>query len=210
VDAGGRVRGDRDTGVHLEADVVVFATGFDTSVPFVEDEVTVRDDDGRYRLYRGIVPPGTDGLGFVGFRHTVQNFLSMELAAQWLTAYFRDELVSTPTRAEMEATLDRRLDWEAEVLPDSEGYELGPYQLHYVDELMLDMGLPTKRASNVLSEYLRPAAKPRRYANLSAERKRAVEGAAATSPHAATEPYLGSHHILGALLVLAGLVVGRD
>ncbi|WP_405679428.1 NAD(P)-binding domain-containing protein [Streptomyces sp. NBC_01511] len=61
------------TGEEVAADVVVFATGHRRVFPFLDPSVRVHGDDGRLRLYRGIVPPGADRLAFVGLRQVFNN-----------------------------------------------------------------------------------------------------------------------------------------
>lgn len=161
-----------ESGAHVEADVVVFATGFRKDVPFFGDDAGIKTEDGQFYLYRSLLPPTMDNIGFVGTRETFNNFLSMEISAHWLAAYFQDELVSMPTREEMRGTIDRRLEWQESVLPNTKGFDFGPYDLHCVDELLLDMGVETRR-SDPITEYFRPRARARHYTDLRRERKRA-------------------------------------
>ena len=63
--------------------------------------------------------------------------------------------------------------WAAEVFPSRpEGYFIGPYIAHYVDDLMMDMGLERLRANNPLTEYFGRFL-PRRYRDVHDERRRA-------------------------------------
>ncbi|MEE4495916.1 hypothetical protein [Streptomyces sp. BE230] len=158
------------SGEEVAADVIVFATGHRILFPFLDTSVRVHDDDGRLRLYRGIVPPGADRLGFVGFRQVFNNIMGVELTAQWLTSHFRATLRTTPGEHEMWADTDARLAWQEQVLPGSGGYDFGPYRIHCADELLRDMGLPSRRAGNVLAEYLLPGGVAHRYAGLTRSR----------------------------------------
>ncbi|WP_033433088.1 flavin-containing monooxygenase [Saccharothrix syringae] len=151
------------TGEELAADVVVFATGHRRVFPFLDPAVRVHDPAGRLRLYRGIVPPGVDRLGFVGFRQVFNNIMGVELSAQWLARHFHGELRPTLMRE----AVDDRLAWQEQVLPGSGGYDFGPYDIHCADELMHDMGLPQRRTGNVLAEYLLPGGVAHRYRGLS-------------------------------------------
>lgn len=154
------------TGEDVAADVIVFATGHQKVFPFLDSRVPVHDSAGRLRLYRGIVPPGVDRLGFVGFRQVFNNITGVELTAHWLVRHFRDALSDSPDEEEMHAAVDARLAWQERVLPGSGGYDFGPYDIHCADELMRDMGLPAHRAGNVLAEYLLPAGVGYRYRKL--------------------------------------------
>ncbi|MBN6038964.1 NAD(P)/FAD-dependent oxidoreductase [Amycolatopsis sp. 195334CR] len=151
------------TGEEIPADVVVFATGHRKVFPFLDPAVRVHDAAGRIRLYRGIVPPGADRLGFVGFRQVFNNIMGVELTAQWLARHFRGTLATSPGAPAMEAAVDARLAWQERVLPGSNGYDFGPYDIHCADELMHDMGLPAHRTGNPLAEHLLPGGVAHRY-----------------------------------------------
>lgn len=159
------------TDEELPADVIVFATGHRKVFPFLDSRIQVHDPAGRLWLYRGIVPPNADRLGFVGFRQIFNNIMGVELTAHWLACHFQGTLRATPTEQEMQEAIDARLFWQEQVLPDSQGYDFGPYDLHAADELQHDMGLPSHRASNILAEYLLPAAVAHRYTDLTTERR---------------------------------------
>lgn len=161
------------TGGEVAADVIVFATGHHKVFPFLDPGVRVHDSAGRLRLYRGIVPPGVDRLGFVGFRQVFNNILGVELTAHWLTRHFLagrgqgEPLRTTPDEQRMREAIDARLAWQERVLPGSGGYDFGPYDIHSADELMHDMGLPSRRARNAPAEYLFPGGVAHRYRGLS-------------------------------------------
>jgi hypothetical protein len=73
----------------------------------------------------------------------------------------------------MEREISRVLRWASEAFPGrSEGYYIGPFVAHYLDELLSDMGLPRKRSGNFFTEYFAPFW-PDRYRNLGEERRRA-------------------------------------
>ncbi|KUO03064.1 hypothetical protein AQJ67_18325 [Streptomyces caeruleatus] len=159
------------TGEEVTADVIVFATGHRKVFPFLDPSVSVHDSAGRLRLYRGIVPPGADRLGFVGFRQVFNNIMGMELTAHWLARHFRATLRTTPGEQEMRDAVDARLAWQEQVLPGSGGYDFGPYDIHCADELLHDMGLPSHRAGNLLAEYLLPGGVAHRYRGLTRPRQ---------------------------------------
>ncbi|MFI6026680.1 flavin-containing monooxygenase [Amycolatopsis magusensis] len=150
------------TGEEVAADIIVFATGHRRVFPFLDARVRTHDAAGRLRLYRGIVPPGADGLGFVGFRQVFNNMMGVELTAHWLARHLEGTLRATPT----EEAVDERLAWQEQVLPGSGGYDFGPYDIHCADELMHDMDLPAHRTGNPLAEYLLPGGLAHRYAGL--------------------------------------------
>jgi dimethylaniline monooxygenase (N-oxide forming) len=162
-----------DTGELIKADVVVFATGYRLDLSFLDSDLLgqVRKN-GQLHLYRHILPPRQPRLGFIGYASSTACQLTSEIAAHWLSQCFRGELpLSSP--AEMEREISRVLRWASEAFPGrSDGYYIGPFVAHYLDELVGDMGLPRRRAGNFLTEYFAPFW-PDRYRNLGEERRRA-------------------------------------
>jgi len=174
-----------DTGELLEADVVVFATGWRQRIDFLD--AALRNEaqkDGRFRLYRHILPPLERRLGFVGYASSIACPLTSEMAAHWLSQCFRGEL-QLPAVSDMERTIDRVHAWAADVFPArAEGYFVGPFLGHYLDELMRDMRLETHRTRHIVSEFFAPLW-PSRYRDVGEERRRARIPAA---PSAWSEP----------------------
>jgi cation diffusion facilitator CzcD-associated flavoprotein CzcO len=180
-----------DSGKELRADLVVLATGWRQDVSFLDADLgkTVLGN-GRFRLYRHILPASNPRLGFIGYASSIASPLTSELSAHWLSQTFRSELI-LPRVEEMEREIDRVLEWTSRVYPErSEGYVIGLYVAHYADELLRDMGLRTQRTSNVLSEQFGPLW-AERYAGVAEERRRLrLEKARYASQCSATVPRL--------------------
>jgi dimethylaniline monooxygenase (N-oxide forming) len=143
-----------DTGEEIETDVVIFATGWSQDVSFIDADLrrTIRRD-GWFQLYRHILPPKEQRLGFVGYASSGNNPLTSEISAHWLSQHFRGELL-LPNGSEMEQEIERVRSWTQKVFPRrNEGYFIGAYVGSYIDELMLDMGLKTKRTEKFFDEY---------------------------------------------------------
>jgi hypothetical protein len=185
------------SGNRIDADVVIFATGWRQPLRFLAPELqsTVRQD-GHFGLYRHILPPTEQRLGFVGYASTVACQLTSEISAHWLSQSFRGDL-ALPSADAMRAEVERVKAWLAEIMPARpEGYHLGPYLAHHINELIADMGLPTRRTSNRTTEYLAPF-RPARYRTLAEERRlregddrrpRASIASARHAPRRATRP----------------------
>jgi hypothetical protein len=172
------------SGDRVAADVVVFATGWRQSFPFLAPELeSAALRDGHFLLYRHILPPTEQSLGFVGYASSTACQLTSEISAHWLSQTFRGEL-TLPGVDDMKAEVQRVSAWLAEVFPArSQGYFVGPYLAHHIDDLIADMGLPPRRTSNVLSEYLGPFS-PARYCDITEQRR--VARAAPAVPIAAS------------------------
>ncbi|MGW2665978.1 flavin-containing monooxygenase [Nocardia tengchongensis] len=190
-----------DSGERLAADLVVFATGWRQSLPFLDREL--RTDvvaDGRFLLYRHILPPEHPRLGFVGYGASTACQLSAEVSAHWLSQHFLGEL-ELPPAAEMHREIDRVAAWLAEVMPARpEGYYVGPYVSHHIDDLMGDMRLPVRRTDNFVSEYF-DTFLPGRYADLTEERLRAREARRAKL-RLRRPRYVSAGHSLGGVAAL--------
>ncbi len=162
-----------DTGEQIEADVVICATGWRQGVHFLDPELHRRIlKDGQFHLYRHILPPDEPHLGFIGYSSSIACQFTSEIGAHWLSQCFRGEL-RLPSSAEMEREIARVHQWLSEVFPTrKEGYFIGQYLTHYIDDLVRDMGLRTFRTKHVLAEYFLPFW-PQRYHDLAKERQRA-------------------------------------
>ena len=168
------------SGDRVAADVVIFATGWRLSFAFLAPELqSAVLEDGHFQLYRHILPPSEQRLGFVGYASSVACQLTAEISAHWLSQTFRGEL-TLPAVDDMNAEIQRVGTWLAEVLPARpQGYLIGPYLAHHIDDLVADMRLPTRRASNVASEYLGMFS-PARYRDIAEQRR--LARAATTFP----------------------------
>ena len=203
----GGVKGFYETGIELddgtqvEADLVIMGTGWQRDLSFLSEELRAKVyKNGRFHLFRRILPPGQPRLAFVGFFPTLTCPLSSEVGAHWTAQFFSGNM-TLPLAGEMDREIDRLENWAKERVPEAEdGVFTGPYIGHYVDDLMRDMGMPTRRTSNFLHEYLGTFL-PSRYGALGQELKAAKEGSFKR------RPYLGSLHVLAAIIVIVIFVL---
>ncbi len=158
-------------GNFVEADAVVFATGFRQTVSFLDSHVSERivSKDGLFQLYRNIISPDVPGLAFVGYNSSLFNPFTSELAAHWVAQYLKGQL-NLPAVADMKREISAHLEWLLERAPrnHASGLCVIPFSFHHADELMRDMGLRTRRTWNVVKEWLLPF-DPALYRGLSAE-----------------------------------------
>jgi cation diffusion facilitator CzcD-associated flavoprotein CzcO len=159
-------------GDRICADTVIFATGWRQAFDFLAPDLQAAVlRDGHLQLYRHVLPPAEQCLGFVGYASSVACQLNAEISAHWLSQHFRGEL-TTPTVDDMNREIERVGAWLVEVLPaHPQGHLIGPYVAQHIDELMDDMGLPRRRTRNVLSEYFGQFS-PARYCHVAEERRR--------------------------------------
>jgi hypothetical protein len=87
-------------GSSVEADVVVYCTGYKVSFPFL-DESVVRAEDNHVDLYRRVVPPDHPGLYFIGLIQPLGAVMPLaEEQAHWVAELIAGE-VDLPSRPEM-------------------------------------------------------------------------------------------------------------
>ncbi|NKB36554.1 MAG: hypothetical protein GKR93_05190 [Gammaproteobacteria bacterium] len=195
-----------DTGVELEngeqheADLIVFATGWQRDLSFIEESLRQQIfRDGRFRLYRRILPPEQQRLAFVGYFPTLACPISSEIAAYWTAECFSGDL-KIPSVAEMDEEIGVLEDWADERLPESpDGIFTGPYHCHYINDLLGDMNLSINRTNNFISEYL-ATFEPKRFRNLAQEIDESKRGSGA----AKRGFYFSGLHALAAM-VIAGI-----
>lgn len=158
-------------GDRLPVDIVLFATGWRQTLPFLTPELTATTlQDNNFHLYRHILPPTEPRLGFIGYASSTACQLTSEISAHWLSHVFTGTL-TLPTPATMNTEITRVHSWLAKEFPArSQGFYVGPHLIHHIDDLLTDMNLPTRRTRNLLTEYLAPFT-PARYANLTAQRR---------------------------------------
>jgi dimethylaniline monooxygenase (N-oxide forming) len=146
-----------DSGEQLEADVVIFATGWRQKIDFLEPDLKKKiQHNGWFQLYRHILPPEERDLAFIGYASSGNAPLTSEISAHWLSRFFRGEM-QLPDAHEMEREIGKVRRWTQQVFPRrNEGYFIGAYISNYIDELMNDMGLQTRRKDNFISEYFEP------------------------------------------------------
>jgi dimethylaniline monooxygenase (N-oxide forming) len=164
-----------ETGEVVDADVVIFGTGFRQQAPFLAEPVrkTVQDEEGVFHLYRNLVHPDVPRLGFVGYNSSLYSQLTSEIGARWLAEHFAGRL-PLPARDAMLSEVAARWKWLRTERPrgTAHGTCIIPFNFHYINDLLRDMGARTRRAPlNPIREYLLPV-DPSLYADLKDELER--------------------------------------
>lgn len=90
-------------GEDVEADLVIYATGYRISFPFFDPEL-VSAPDNRIGLYRKVVHPDLPGLYFIGLIQPIGALMPLaELQAEWVARLLRG--APLPSREEMAAAI---------------------------------------------------------------------------------------------------------
>ncbi|MGE3771914.1 MAG: flavin-containing monooxygenase [Gammaproteobacteria bacterium] len=143
-------------GRHLEADVVVLATGWESDHSWLDPATRTAlgfEDDGLY-LYRQMLPADVDGLAFIGYASTIASVLTYNLQAYWL-AHVLDGALRLPPREDMRADIAAQKRWKRKCMPFSRGRaaRLLLHMQHYHDDLMKDMGLSPLRKRGLFAPF---------------------------------------------------------
>ena len=100
-----------DDGSRLDADLVIFATGWQQETPFLNDKISQEiSGKGYIRLYRHILPPTVPNLGFIGQASSFACTLTFEVGVHWLSEHLHGTL-KLPFGDVMNQEIDRTHDW---------------------------------------------------------------------------------------------------
>ena len=94
-----------EDGTAQEFDVVIQATGYNTSFPFFDPEFLSADAHNHVPLYKRMFSPGIDDLVMVGFAQSTPTLFPFVEAQARLAAAWAAGLYRTPPRAEMERAI---------------------------------------------------------------------------------------------------------
>jgi dimethylaniline monooxygenase (N-oxide forming) len=100
-----------DDGAVLPADLLVAATGFEQSVPFLDGSLGVRNEKGEFELFRNVLPHEAPNLTFAGYNTSLVSSLSAEVGATWIAAHVAGALSLPPVaerRAQVRTSLAAR------------------------------------------------------------------------------------------------------
>jgi cation diffusion facilitator CzcD-associated flavoprotein CzcO len=148
-------------GTMIEADVVIYGTGFRKSYDLFDEATRKKlavERDGLY-LFRNIISPGVADLAFIGSEvSTFNNILTHGLQALWLQKMLTGEM-QLPKKAEMQRIVEKEQAWKRSWMPPSSA-RASIWQLHmmtYHDNLCKDMQVRHKRKGyNFVAELLAP------------------------------------------------------
>jgi len=148
-------------GTKMQADVIVFGTGFKKTYSYLDAEMQQRlnrQSDGLW-LYRNIFPTEVSDLCFIGAEvSTFNNILTQGLQAIWLQRVLSGA-ICLPAKQTMIDDIDRNQKWKRSWMP-AKGDRAAILQLHkmkYHDQLCKDMGVDHKRKGcNKFAECFAP------------------------------------------------------
>ncbi|MCJ8280176.1 MAG: hypothetical protein MJK14_09770 [Rivularia sp. ALOHA_DT_140] len=132
-----------DSGEKLQADVVVFGTGFHQDITFLESNYRqfILDGKGNFKMYRNLIHPDIPNMGFLGYNSSFFCPLTSEVGAWWLAEYIKGNL-TLPSQFKIHEEMEKQLSWSINNLPPDFAYGtcVTPFDFHHLEELIEDMG----------------------------------------------------------------------
>lgn len=143
-------------GRRIPCDVVVLAVGHKVpGFPFLPERHRARMESERdgTQLYRHLLHPRIPRLSFAGFNHGFMHVAGVEIAALWLSALLRGDLVLPPVE-EIERSVERVRDWKRKntLFEPSRSYGIATRFHQYLDVMLSDLGVSPYRKSSRAAE----------------------------------------------------------
>ncbi len=130
-------------------DAVIAATGYNTAIPFLPDDISpVENKTTHVALYNRVAHPRVPGLYFIGYFDVTggSNIRMMDDQAEYIAALVTDA-VKRPSENEMLSAIETERAWSARQFPDSPRYGLELDPRRYRKLLALDYARNTVERS---------------------------------------------------------------
>ncbi|XP_057958731.1 probable flavin-containing monooxygenase 1 [Malania oleifera] len=149
-----------EDGTKLDADVVIFATGFDgmkklkalLPEPFCS---LTEDSSGIMPLYRGTIHPQIPNMAFVGYLESVSNLHSAELRSIWLARLANNQF-KLPSVEKMHEQVTKEMEIMKRTTRFYKRYCISTFSINHSDDICEEMGWKSWRKKNWLSEAFSP------------------------------------------------------
>ncbi|MEA5506752.1 NAD(P)-binding domain-containing protein [Halotia wernerae UHCC 0503] len=122
-----------EDGTSVEADIVVYATGFQLNLPFLQDFLDDKNPEG-LNFYKNVFHPELPQLAFIGFVYGNFIFPCSELQARWFSKVLSKE-VSLPSEEQMTAAIQAESDKREKELVPSGYRHLRVPAFDYMDDI---------------------------------------------------------------------------
>ena len=147
-------------GRRIEADVVLLAVGWKgPSFSFLPEpyrQMMTGEPDGT-QLYRHMLHPSIPRVAFAGYNHGFLHMPFVEVSMVWYGAVISDALALPPPE-EMAASAGRVAAWKRAnwISKPSLAYNIGTHVHHYMDVLLMELGLNPHRKRSARAERREP------------------------------------------------------
>lgn len=133
----------------IEADVIVFATGFDREYFGMKPE-----EDGLW-MYRNTIIPGLKNFAVVGIINTYCNPLYTNIQAIWLSEVLRGR-VRLPGDFAMNEDIIKRKEYTRKIINGEATISFSWFPYPMIDQMLRDMGVSEVRKKNLYSYWFDP------------------------------------------------------
>jgi cation diffusion facilitator CzcD-associated flavoprotein CzcO len=142
------------SGEEIDCDVLVAATGYKAGQSFLPAQLqSLKEDDGMW-LYQNMVHPEFPNLIFLNSNTTTfTNITTASIQARWLAELLNGRF-DLPTPLEMQEEIEKVKKWKRSEMPDagsSRASMIQTHQVHYYDELLVQMGARRHRKQGCFS-----------------------------------------------------------
>lgn len=131
-------------GETFQADTVIFGTGFQQDIPFLQEKYRrmVMDEKGNFHFYRNLIHPDIPDMGFVGYNSSFFCPLTSEIGAWWLVEHLNGNL-ALPSRLEIYKEMQAEWQWMQSnwSYGKANGTCVAPFNFHYLEQLINDIGV---------------------------------------------------------------------
>ncbi|XP_073449357.1 flavin-containing monooxygenase 5-like isoform X1 [Aquarana catesbeiana] len=130
-----------DGTVEKDIDVVIFATGYDFSFPFI-DESVIKVEHNKVSLYKMIFPAHLEKptMAFIGYIQPIGAIMPVsEIQARWATRVFQG-LAKLPPMGEMKEEINKRKEDMQNRYVKSERHTIQVDYVPYMDEVAVEVG----------------------------------------------------------------------
>ncbi|KAI5090470.1 flavin-containing monooxygenase 5-like [Silurus meridionalis] len=134
-----------DGTIEDEIDLVVFATGYTFSYPFLQSHV-ISVTENKTRLYKYVFPPGLEKptLAIIGLVQPLGAIMPIsEMQARWATRVFKG-VTKLPSKSSMLKDIKKKEDSMAKRYVSSQRHTIQVDYLPYMDELATQVGVGPK------------------------------------------------------------------
>ncbi|ACU74020.1 FAD-dependent pyridine nucleotide-disulphide oxidoreductase [Catenulispora acidiphila DSM 44928] len=129
-----------DDGSVLAADLIVAATGFVQSVPFLGSPLSAQNADGDFELFRNVLPHDIPNLTFAGYNTSLISSLSAEVGTTWIAAHLAGALtLPSPTARKVQVGADLEARKARMRGKYASGTVVLPRSLGNIDHMLSDM-----------------------------------------------------------------------
>ncbi|CAF1118618.1 unnamed protein product [Adineta steineri] len=168
----------------LQADLIICATGFIETFPFLSETLTktlvknrtksTSDEGIDLDLYRRIIPVGIPNIAFIDLPAPIHTWMFCEVQCHWMSDYFLGRIKLPNTEKEMYEEIETSRQFIYKMFK-RKSYYFQYYWLEPMEIYLRDMGVSLYRTNNWISEYF-GVYHPKRLSTLHDEREAKVEG----------------------------------